>query len=136
MAHRFDADIDRLRASLASRTGPDLRAALAAELEAFDLAALATDSEGRYVAVNTSAQRLTGYSRDELTRMTVMDLTPPPSASDGQTLWGEFIASGVQQGIYELRRNTGRSTQVRYWAYANIAPGIHLSLLKSDRSAS
>ena len=135
MPSRYDAQIDHIRASLADKTGAELREALASELETFSLPALAADSNGRYVAANTAAQQLTGYSCEELMQMTVIDLTPRPSASDGEELWGEFIESGVQQGTYELRRKGAGPATVRYWAYTNIVPGIHLSLLQSDRPA-
>ena len=61
--------------------------------------------------------------------MTVMDITPIPRTVDGQRLWEEFIAKGGQRGEYELRTRDGHVVNVRYWAYASVAPGIHLSLL-------
>jgi PAS domain S-box-containing protein len=131
----FDAQIDYLRAALAGRTGPDLLHSLSGVLQTLGVAALAADTKGRYVAANAAAQQLTGYSGDELMRMSVTDLTPRTAAPDGEVLWEEFIASGVQHGTYEVRRKQGQPTAVRYWAFANVAPGIHLSLLKLEAPA-
>jgi PAS domain S-box-containing protein len=133
--HRFDAQIDQLRASLSNKTGEEFRHALATALESLAVAAVATDSQGRYVAANRAAEMLTGYSREELTTLTVMDLTPARSVTDGESLWADFIESGVQSGTYELRRKGRTAAPVRYWAFTNIAPGIHLSLLKPESMA-
>jgi hypothetical protein len=61
--------------------------------------------------------------------MTVMDATPLPRSEAGSRLWQDFIAQGTQRGEYELRRKDGTSLRVRYWAYASVAPGVHVSLL-------
>ena len=132
MTHLFDVNVDYIRTILANKSGQDLQQALAAELAALGIAALAADSTGRYIAANGHARELTGYSQEELRAMSVMDLTPPASVEDAQALWRAFIRSGAQHGTYELRRKHGHPAAVRYWAFANIAPGIHLSLMKSD----
>ena len=107
----------------------ELRSVLAGELERLKAAALAADNSTRYIAANASASVLTGFSIAELLTMTVMDATPLPRTEDGRQLWQEFIAQGVQRGVYELRRKDGTSCRVRYWAYASVAPGVHVSLL-------
>jgi PAS domain S-box-containing protein len=107
----------------------ELLAVLRRELESLTTAALAADNSTRYVASNAAARDLTGYSQAELLRLTVTDLTPLPRSAEGQRLWQEFIGLGVQRGLYDLQRRDGSSVAVRYWAYASIAPGVHLSLL-------
>jgi PAS domain S-box-containing protein len=107
----------------------DLRAALTRELERLDAAALAADNSMRYIAVNSHACALTGFSSAELLTMTVMDSTPLPRPEEGRQLWQQFIAHGLQRGVYDLRRKDGTMVTVRYWAYASVAPGVHISLL-------
>ena len=128
-ATRFTADVNRLRASLGGFRGADLIAAVQREIERLPVAALAADNAQRYVAGNTAAQALTGYSQTELVGLTVMDLTPMPHTEDGRTLWETFIGQGGQHGEYELVPKTGSPKWVRYWAFACVAPGIHISLL-------
>lgn len=78
---------------------------------------------------------MSGYSHDELMRMSVIELTPIPNAEDGRELWEAFIKTGEQRGTYELRHKGGGSVSVRYWAYANVIPGVHLSFLERVNTA-
>jgi PAS domain S-box-containing protein len=125
----FSPHINRIRAVLRGKHDSELRAALTRELERLDAAALAADNSMRYTAVNTHACALSGFSNAELLQMTVMDVTPLPRTEEGHQLWQEFIAQGLQRGVYELRRKDGTMVPIRYWAYANVAPGVHISLL-------
>jgi PAS domain S-box-containing protein len=132
---RYHAFVDRLRASLAGKTGQALSAALDLQIEESEVPVLATDSAGRYIAANSAAERLTGFSRTEILGMSVIDLTPPPSADDGRQLWAEFVTNGEQRGTYDVRRRGAEVTGVRYWAFANVAPGIHVSVLVPNNDA-
>ena len=129
MPYRFGPHINRIRSILRGKHDPDLRAVLSRELERLDAAALAADNAMRYIAVNAQACGLTGFSGSELLKMTVMDATPLPRTEEGRHRWQEFIAQGLQRGVYELRRRDGTMVEVRYWAYASVAPGVHISLL-------
>ena len=129
MPSRFDPDIDRLSAILRGHRHDRLISLLQQHLERVPAAALATDDTARYLAANASAQALTGYTAEELRSRTVMDLTPTPLTLTGEKLWGDFIGAGTQHGRYDLRRKDGTTVAVRYWAYASVAPGIHLSVL-------
>ena len=128
-ASRFAPEVDRLRAILHARQGADLIAHLQSEMEHLPTAALAADSAQRYVASNAAARALTGYTETELTDLTVMDLTPVASTDDGGQLWETFIGMGDQHGEYELVQKSGAQRHVRYWAFASVAPGVHISLL-------
>jgi PAS domain S-box-containing protein len=103
--------------------------ALQEALEALDVSALAADNSGRYVAANTKAATLTGYSRAELLQMSVRDLTPVMQQGRSEELWRQFIQAGTQSGDYLLQRRDGMSIGVHYAAYASVAPGVHVSLL-------
>ena len=132
---RFAAEVDRLRVAL-RRTNKIRRiAALRKHLESFAVAAVAADDSSRYVAANAVAEELTGYAVPELMTLTVMDLTPVSNVVDGERLWNDFISTGEQQGHYDVRRKDGSFVRVQYWAYANVAPGIHLSLLIPEVTA-
>ena len=128
----FAAEVERLRATLQGADPGEAVAALREPLEAFPVAALAADGSSRYIAANSRAEELTGYSTAELMALSVMDLTPVPNTVDGEGLWDEFISTGEQQGNYEVRRKDGSFVRVKYWAFANIAPGIHLSLVTPE----
>ena len=99
------------------------------ELDRLAPATLAADDGGRYLAANASARALTGFTASELIGMNVADLTPAGYAQDGEELWDDFVSGGEQRGEYELRRKDGTRVRVRYWAYANVAPGVHVSVL-------
>lgn len=129
MPARFSSAINRLRAALRGKHDAELLTALRREIELLGAAALAADNSTRYIAANAPARELTGFSNAELLEMTVMDATPLPRTDVGRQLWQDFIAQGTQRGEYDLRRRDGTSLRVRYWAYASVAPGVHVSLL-------
>ena len=127
---RFDPHIDQMRAALRDRSGDDLMAALHRQLENLKVAALAASDTARYLAANSRAEELTGYTAAEIRGLRLEDITPLPITVDAQELWRDFIAQGTQRGEFELRPRTGAPIRVRYWAYASVAPGIHVSLLE------
>lgn len=66
-----------------------------------------TDSEARYVDVNQAACRLTGYSKDELLNMRIMDLAPsdePPEAFDS---FEELKRNGKVHSEIAIQRKDG-----------------------------
>jgi PAS domain S-box-containing protein len=93
------------------------------------VALIVADDAGRYLAVNDRAAELTGYASNELTTMSVADLTPGDVESLRPGLWSKFIEAGTQEGVYFLKRRDGLAVPMRYVAVANIAPGLHLSAL-------
>ena len=124
-----------MRAALRGRHGKELGAVLDQQLANFRIAALAADDSARYVAANALAVQLTGYDPDEITRLGLDDITPLPRTVDARALWRDFIDTGLQRGEFELRTRAGLLVPVHYWAYASVAPGIHLSLLvRVDRA--
>jgi len=90
---------------------------------------LIADDRGRYVDCNEEACELLGYSREELLKLSVWDLTPEGNEVDGLVLWQDFIEAGVQAGIYWLVRKDGSLVEVEYRAVANATPRGHLSRL-------
>jgi PAS domain S-box-containing protein len=107
-----------------------------AHLAHVPVAVLVANNLGRYVDVNASATRLTGYSRAELLGMSLGDLAPdPPRHSLTLRLWREFLARGRMSGAYRLRRKNGTVVTARYFAAANVLPGVHVSALALAQAA-
>ncbi len=99
------------------------------------VALIIADDAGHYLAVNEQAAELTGYDADVLTTLSVADLTPEPQAEVKDELWHQFMASGAQEGVYLVKRRDGAAVPLRYVAFANIAPGLHLSALSPAASS-
>lgn len=98
-------------------------------LAAAPVAVLIANDRARYVEANAAATVLTGYTRSELLRMSVWDLTPAPKQSTGMTAWNAFLQTGVQSGVYPLRRKDGTVVRAKYFATAHVLPSLHLSAL-------
>jgi len=126
----FAPEINRLRRRLRGVPSSALRRTLENELEALGTAALAADNTGQYIAVNGGASTLTGYSRAELLRMSVRDLTPAMRQDLSSDLWNRFIQAGTQAGEYVLQRKDGSPIGVHYAAFASVVPGVHVSVLQ------
>jgi PAS domain S-box-containing protein len=128
-AVQYSKDLNQLRRRLRGLPHAALLQSLQEQIEQFAGAALAADNTGRYVAANSKACELTGYSRTELLRLHVRDLTPSMRHDPTGELWNRFIHSGTQTGEYVLQRKDGTPVAVQYAAYASIAPGVHMSML-------
>ena len=127
---RLEAALARVPRSRRPETAVRARAELiVSHLANVDAAVLIANEHGCYVHANTTAARLTGYTRDELLELSVWDLTPVDSSQQGRQLWRDFISQGRQAGTYALRRKDGRVVDVRFVAVANVLPGVHVSLL-------
>lgn len=98
-------------------------------------AILVANDHGRYITVNDDAIALTGYSRLELLRMSVWDITPGARAAEGRALWRAFIEGGRLRGTYEIRRKDGEHVRAEYVALANVMPGVHVSALVPARKS-
>ena len=93
------------------------------------VAMLVADDRGRYVDANEAAAFLTGYTRAELLRCSLWDLTPDAHRGRGQALWRAFLARERMAGWHPLRKKSGRIVKARYAAVANVLPGLHVSAL-------
>jgi PAS domain S-box-containing protein len=86
------------------RTNEALRASEERYRDLFENASdivLSLDSQGRFVTVNKAAERITGYTRQELLGMKFTDLAAPAHADRVQQLIGEGI-QGNRRAHYEL----------------------------------
>jgi len=133
-------ELERALAQLTTKAAPEdvtrRRAELVlAHLSRISIAVLVANDSGRYVDVNASAPILTGYTRSQLLKMAVWDLTPTPRRGLGHRLWREFLRRGRMRGDYQLRRKNGTVVTARYVAVANVLPGIHVSALVPRRKS-
>jgi PAS domain S-box-containing protein len=94
------------------------------------------DDAARYVDVNPAACALTGYTREELLRMSVWDLAAESARHVGDDMWREFVSAGRMGGQYPLTRKDGGVVVTEFRAVANVLPGQHLSILRdvTDRT--
>lgn len=93
-------------------------------------AILLADDDAGYVDANPAACALTGYTREELLRLSVWELTPETSQEEGLATWREFVAAGNLSGEYTIERKDGTALDVEFRAVANIVPGLHMSVLR------
>jgi PAS domain S-box-containing protein len=107
--------------------------ALSRRLRDLSVAALVTNNVGTYVITNAAASRLTGYSGDELCRMSVWDVSPATNDRETDVLWRHFVHAGVQRGIVQLKTKRGLVVRARYVARSHILPGVHISLLRRTK---
>ena len=114
------------RPEMAGRARAEL---LLSHLAKSGVAVLIANEHGRYVHANAAAARLTGYTTDELTGLSVWDLTPSANQTDGRRLWDSFVETGRQEGEYALRHKDGHIVSARFVALAHVLPGVHVSLL-------
>jgi len=101
-------------------------------IDALPVAALVADDRGQYVLTNAVASELTGYSAEELRRLSVWQLTPGVNADEAETLWRAFRQQRAQSGDYQLLTKDGRVVTAKYAARANILPRLHVSLLEAS----
>ena len=130
MPDTFDPDMERVRATLqgdAARLDH-----VAPDLERIAACVLIADDRGRYVAVNDKACELTGYSRAELLCKAIVDLTPPHAIDVYERLWDCFARTTKQHGFYKIKRKDGSVADVKYCAYTELAPGIHISFITAS----
>ena len=80
-------------------------------LENAQIAAIAVDDAGRYVAVNQFACDLVGYSREELLGRRVGELNPQTDLPEHVE---EVQAGERQEGELLIHRKDGRSLRVAY----------------------
>jgi PAS domain S-box-containing protein len=102
-------------------------------IDALPVAALVADDDGRYILTNYLASKLTGYSAEELRRLSVWDLTPGRNDREAETLWRAFRQQRAQSGDYQLLTKGGHVVTATYAARAHVLRGMHVSLLQDPR---
>jgi len=100
-------------------------------IDALPVAALVVDDSGRYILSNALASELTGYSPEELRRLSLWQLTPDVNEHEAETLWRAFRQQRAQSGDYQLLTKGGKVLTVKYAARTNVLPRMHVSLLEN-----
>ena len=96
---------------------------------AMDSIFLVNDSM-KYVDANPAACELTGYSKEELLKMFISDISHPKKHDVAKRMWKMFIEDGKMSGEYTIERKDRQLIEVEFFAAANIVPGLHLSILR------
>ena len=99
-------------------------------IDELPMAALVVDDSGRYILSNALASELTGYSPEELRRLSLWQLTPDVNEHEAETLWRAFRQQRAQTGDYQLLTKAGAVLTVKYAARTNVLPRMHVSLLE------
>jgi PAS domain S-box-containing protein len=99
-------------------------------VDALGVSALVADNAGSYILTNADASDLTGYSADELRRISVWQLTADANDHEAETLWRAFLLQGEQRGDYPLLTKNGHIVTAEYAARAHVLPNLHVSLLR------
>jgi len=135
------AAISRLRLALDALTREARRRAVGEPaltvlkqlVSALPVAALVADDDGRFVAVNAAAAKLTRYTIRELSRLSVWQITPGADAHDAESLWRAFRDRREQSGSdYRLVTKDGRLRIAEYAAASDVLPGLHVSVLRES----
>jgi PAS domain-containing protein len=93
------AGIDRTRSSDVIRRRE--AETILSRLADVPVAILIANGRARYVEVNAAAATLTGYTRSELLRMSVWNLTPEANQTQGISAWEGFLRDRRQRGGYQ-----------------------------------
>lgn len=72
-----------------------------------------TDENGNYLEINPAASVITGYSEEELLRMSIADLIPPSSIEPAQNNFKTLKETGAAYGEFELQHKSGGH---RWWS--------------------
>ena len=89
---------------------------------------LLMDDAGHFVDANPSMCQLLGYSREELLKLSVWDITTAPDRERIPDLMASFLSAGTQSGEYTLLCKDGTTRVADYRAVANMLPGLHLAV--------
>lgn len=71
------------------------------------------DENRCYITANDAACELLGYSREELLRMKIEDISYP-SGAHVEPMYSQYQEDGSMRGIFALRRKSGQIIWVRF----------------------
>ncbi len=88
------------------------------------------DEDRRCIDANSAACVLFGVPPGVLIGKRIDDLGSPAPGFDPASTWSRFLAKGEDAGEFPLVRADGSRVLVEYRGRANIAPGVHLLVLR------
>ncbi len=86
------------------------------------------DANGNYVDTNPAASDITGYSRDELLNMNLLQMLPPGQRDEGQEHFDRLLAEGYATGELPF---VAKSGEVRFWMVSavQVDGGLYLGFV-------
>ncbi|HET7571336.1 MAG TPA: PAS domain-containing protein [Gaiellaceae bacterium] len=103
--------------------GRDHEALLGAAAAAAGAAVLVCDDTLRYVAANSTACKLLGYTRDQLLQLRVADVVERASGGLLDAV-REVVAGKIRHGTVGVRRKDGQSFPVQYVSVPTSHDGV------------
>jgi PAS domain S-box-containing protein len=91
-------------------------------------AVLVAGADARFVAANAAAQRLIGYTEDELCTLRIPDIVVDPSAATEEA-FERFVREGAWRGQLELRRSDGSTVGAEGRAFGT-SNGLYTVVLR------
>ncbi|HYZ28977.1 MAG TPA: LuxR C-terminal-related transcriptional regulator [Thermoleophilaceae bacterium] len=91
------------------------------------VALLAAGDDRQILRVNSHWSDMTGYGPELATRMRIDDLLAPESRPGIEMRWTDLLATGLGTARIVLLRPDHVRRAVRYGAFANVLPGVHVA---------
>jgi PAS domain S-box-containing protein len=88
------------------------------------------DDDRRCIDANSAACALFGVAPGGMAGRRIEDLSAPPAGFDAPGTWSRFLAKGEDSGELALVRADGSRVLVEYRGRANLAPGVHLLIMR------
>lgn len=89
-----------------------------------------TDDEARYVNANPAACELVGYPHDKLIGKSLAETLPESERERFGDILAEFWQYEQHQGDIQITRADGSARDIEYRTAGNIAPGLHLTIMR------
>jgi PAS domain S-box-containing protein len=106
----------------------DVQQGVRALIDRLQVAVLALDEHGRYVAASAAASELTGYAQHELLAMSIFDSQLDSDFVFQRDEWPNFLEA-EQEGMTAIVRLGKRPTRTMKAAFLTIVPGLHAAAL-------
>ena len=96
--------------------------------ETAPVALLAADDDRQIVRVNERWSLMTGYESERAPSMRIDDILAPESRPGLEMRWRDLLAAGLATARVVVLRPEGGRLAVRYGAFANVVPGLHVAV--------
>jgi PAS domain S-box-containing protein len=96
-------------------------------LDGAPVALLAANDAREIVRANDRWCAMTGYDHHQVAGMRIDDMLAPESRPGIDMRWSDLRATGLATARIVLLRPDGARLAVRYGAFANVLPGVHVA---------